>query len=207
MDTNELMQLLIPESVENLGLPDPYLLMYYQDLGDRVIWLDDQVTTSTLLIARLIQKWDREDRALPESGRKPIKLFIASPGGDLNVHNIIRDTIQTATTPIIGIACGQISSAAASIYLACPTRLAFPSASFMLHKGGCQDLSGSYEEIQAFMKDYQESVDLMIEGVVKSTNYSREEAEQKMKGDWYLRIPEALEHGVVHRVISKISEI
>ena len=36
----ELLELMLPNSLENLQLPSPELLTYYRNLEDRVIWID-----------------------------------------------------------------------------------------------------------------------------------------------------------------------
>ena len=39
----ENIQISIPDNIENLQLPDPSLVMFYQNLEQRVIWMDSEV--------------------------------------------------------------------------------------------------------------------------------------------------------------------
>lgn len=43
----------IPSNVENLQLPDPTLLQFYKNYDDRIIWIDDEITTMTLEYAKM----------------------------------------------------------------------------------------------------------------------------------------------------------
>ena len=38
----------IPQNVENLQLPDPSLLQFYKNYSNRILWIDDEITTLTL---------------------------------------------------------------------------------------------------------------------------------------------------------------
>lgn len=42
----------ILSNVENLQLPDPTLLQFYKNYDDRIIWIDDEITTMTLEYAK-----------------------------------------------------------------------------------------------------------------------------------------------------------
>ena len=52
----------IPSNVENLQLPDPTLLQFYKNYDDRIIWIDDEITTMTLEYAKMIMQWNSEDK-------------------------------------------------------------------------------------------------------------------------------------------------
>ena len=39
----ELSPIFIPEELENVNLPSPELLSFYENLQDRVIWIDDEI--------------------------------------------------------------------------------------------------------------------------------------------------------------------
>lgn len=42
----------IPQNVENLQLPDPSLLQFYKNYENRIIWIDDEISTMTLEYAK-----------------------------------------------------------------------------------------------------------------------------------------------------------
>ena len=102
----------IPQNVENLQLPDPSLLQFYKNYSNRILWIDDEITTLTLEYAKMIMQWNFEDKTnkIPNEKREPIKVVFFSPGGDLEVNNCLVDTIQLSETPVIGINVGMAAS-------------------------------------------------------------------------------------------------
>ena len=119
----------IPANVENLQLPDPSLLQFYKNYDDRIIWIDDEITTMTLEYAKMIMQWNSDDKraGIPVEDRIPIKVIFFSPGGDLEVNNCLVDTISLSTTKVIGINVGMAASSGCFIYLSCHERLTFPT--------------------------------------------------------------------------------
>ena len=106
----------IPERA-NYSVADPELLFYYEDLNERVWNLVSEVDDSLLDFARHVIRQNREDRGIPVEERKPIRLYINSPGGDLTIYETVKDVIEMSKTPIIGIVLGMAYSAAALLLL------------------------------------------------------------------------------------------
>ena len=200
------MNIIIPKAVENLQLPDPELRNFYIDLDNRTFWLDDEVTPFLLELTRYIIYWNKEDKEVPIEQRKPIRILIFSPGGDLETYRSISDIIQLSKTPIVGINMGVAYSAAAMIFLSCHTRLMLPSASVLFHKGSSQ-MSGSFNEVCSAMYEYQKQVEELSHIIEQKTTYTAEEIEDNMSGDWYIRAQDALEHGVCHKIVDNIEEL
>ena len=202
----EYTNIIIPKAIENCQLPDPELRNFYIDLEDRVFWLDDEVTPFLLELTRYIVRWNKEDKNIPIDQRKPIRILIFSPGGDLETYRSVSDIIQLSKTPVIGINMGVAYSAAAMIFLSCHTRYMLPSASVLFHKGSSQ-MSGSFNEVCSAMYEYQKQVEELSSIIEQKTTYTAEEIEENMSGDWYIRAQDALEHEVCHKIISDIEEL
>ena len=200
------MNIIIPKAIENVQLPDPELRNYYVDLEHRTFWLDEEVTPYLLELIKYIVRWNAEDSATPVDKRQPIRIYFFSPGGDLDVNYALIDTIKMSKTPIIGINIGQCASAAAYIFLSCHKRYMLPHAYFILHQGS-GTLSGTFEQICAQMEDYQQQVEELATFVLEHTTYSEEAVAEKIVGEWYIRKDEALENGVVHGVITDVSQL
>lgn len=115
----------IPQNAENLQLPDPSLLQFYKNYENRIIWIDDEITTMTLEYAKMIMQWNFEDKQknIPINERTKIKVVFFSPGGDLEVNNCLVDTISLSQTPVVGVNVGMAASSGCFIYLACHERL------------------------------------------------------------------------------------
>lgn len=194
----------LPKDVSNLQLPDPELRTYYKNLEDRVLWIDDEINEYSLEYARLILQWNKEDRHKKPHKRKPIKLLFFSPGGDLDVNNTLIDTIQLSKTPVWGINMGRCASAAAFIFLSCHKRFMLPSGYFLFHQGS-GTFSGSYLEVCAQMQDYQIAVGRLSGFMLTYTKYTKEEIEDNICGEWFVRAEEALFKGVVDEIVTDLS--
>ena len=196
----------IPEKA-NYSLPDENLLAFYNDLEERVFWIDDEINEYTLNLAHYILKWNREDKGIPTEERKPIRLLIHSPGGSLDILGVIYDVIRLSETPIIGINMGQAYSAAAMILLACHKRYGLKKSSVLFHKGSCQGVGGSFEEIKAAMHEYERQVEELSDIILERTSFERDEVEKKMKGDWYIDAESCVEKNVYDGIITSINDL
>jgi ATP-dependent protease ClpP protease subunit len=194
----------IPKDVSNLQLPDPELLTYYKNLEDRVLWVDSEINEYSLEYARLIIQWNKEDKKKKPKNRKPIKLLFFSPGGDLDVNNTLIDTIRLSETPVWGINVGRCASAAAFIFLSCHKRFMLPSGYFLFHQGSGA-FSGTFQEVYAQMQDYQIAVNRLSEFMLTYTDYTKEEIEENISGEWFVRDAEALQKKVVDKIVDDIS--
>lgn len=195
----------LPVNLIDTKLPDSYMLKYYTDLMNRTIWINDEITGDlTHELTHYIIKWNREDKDIPETDRKPIKLLFDSPGGDLSAQAAICSMIKLSKTPIIGIAVGLVASAASYIYMNCHVRFALDSSYFILHKGSA-NLTGDYENIMSSIDDYKREIDKLVKLVIEKTNYTEEEVREEIKKDWYIRAQEGLEKGLVDEIITDIN--
>lgn len=195
---------IIPKDVENLQLPSPELVTYYQDLDNRCIWLEEEIADETLEIGKKIIYWNREDRGLEPDQRKPIKIFFFSPGGSLDVYRTLGDIIRLSDTPVYGYNMGVAYSAAAFMFLYCHKRYMLPTASFLFHNGSAK-LNGDYDQIIASVIEYQNQVGELSSVIVENTLYTEEEVSEKITGEWYIRKDEALEKEVCHAIIDDMS--
>ena len=201
----------LPETIkENLLLPDPALLQIYRDRQNRVIWILGEIDEAAYDWVDFILDVNREDEeaGVPVEARRPIKLLIANRGGSSEVANTLVDIISISKTPVWGIAIGMCASAASMIYLACHNRLALPSTTFIFHQGSCSNLGGNYQELKAFMDDYETDIKRLTEFYKSHTTYAPEFIEENVsKGDWYIRVSEALENGIVNQVVTNVNEL
>lgn len=196
----------LPKNVDNMALPDPFLLNQYQELEDRIIWLDSSVNEDTVEIGKKILRWNMEDRTKKPKKVKPIVLLIFSYGGNLDVCNSLIDIIEGSDTPVYGVNMGIAASAACFIYLACHKRFMLPRSSFLIHRGS-GGYEGTYEQVLAQIVDYQNSIELIVNLVKEKTDYSEKEIEEKISTEWYIRQEEALKYGVTHMVVKNLNEV
>ncbi len=204
---NSEIQISIPKDVENLQLPSPELLTYYQNLSHRVLWLDSEVDDYWLEFSRKIIEWNREDKGIDTKDRKPIMLMFFSYGGSLDVNNQLIDTIKLSTTPIYGVNVGQACSAGCFIYLACHKRFAFPNATFLIHQGGGDGFSGTYAQVVAAVMEYQRKIEELENYLKENTSIPDEVLAENITTEWFLTANEAVEYGMCERIIESLDEV
>ena len=188
---------------------DPYLLTYYALRQDRMLWLGGEVDDDWCEFAKIILLWNKydEDAHIAVKDRVPIKLLIHSDGGDLGVNNVLTNMIRVSRTPVWGVNMGQAYSAAACIYLSCYKRLAMPNSRFLLHSGGVENMSGSYEEVMAFASNYKSQIADITELIIERSNASREYVEDHMRADWFLSAQEAIDLGICDKLITDVRDL
>lgn len=194
---------LLPDTA-NLQLADPSLVNFYSDLENRTYWLNDEINHYTFDLVQYIIRWNREDKDIPIEERKPIRIIIDCGGGHLNVSETVSNVIKMSKTPVYGIALGYVASGATVIYLSCHKKYALPNSVFVLHKGSCSGVSGTYDEIVAFARDYEKQMETLIGFYIDNTGYTEEEIEENIQTDWYIRTKEALEKGIVDELVADI---
>ena len=196
----------IPEQIENLQLPDPTLLGYYQNQQDRIFWVEGEITDSIFEISKLILRYNKEDHGISESERKPIKIFINSPGGDLDSTLALVGLMKISKTPIWTINTCWAYSAAGLILMAGHKRFALPNSQCLIHSGS-GSLQGSFEQTDAQMKNYKYLVDQMRNFILESTQMDPKVLKKNSQKEWYINTEEMLEHNIVHEIVSDLDTL
>jgi len=197
----------LPENSEDIKLPDPSLLSYYRNLEHRTLWLDSEVDDYWLHYIRQILEWNREDIGKLFEDRIPIKLCFYSYGGDLDVNNAFVDVIKRSNTPIWGINMGQANSAGCFIYLACHRRFAMPNSTFLIHQGSGDNFSGTFQQLMAYMDEYQRKVENLVSYLKETTDIPDELLLENISSEWFISAQEAVELGVCDKIVEDIDEI
>ena len=188
----------------NWQLADPSLVNFYNDLENRIYWLNDEINNYTFDLVQYIIRWNREDKDIPVDQRKPIRIIIDCVGGHLSVSETVSNIIKMSKTPVYAIALGYVASGATVIYLSCHKKYALSNSVFVLHKGSCSGVSGTYDEIVAFARDYEKQMEMLIGFYISNTKYTEQEIEENIQTDWYIRTEEALEKGIVDELVGGI---
>ena len=202
----------IPESVENLQLPNPELLEYYKNKQDRMFWIKGEVGEnyepgddmfSLTELSKLIWQYNKEDKDIPVEQRKPIKLFIHSPGGDLDTTLAFVGMIGISKTPIWTINTCWAASAAGLILMAGHRRFTMPNTACLIHSGSGQ-LGGSYEQTAEQMKNYKYIVDTMRDFILSKTKIDQKLLKKNGQKDWYIYADEMLSLGIVDEIVTDL---
>lgn len=193
----------VPEKVENLQLPNPALLGYYNNEKDRVLWIEGEIDDDLFEMSKLILKYNQEDKDIPVSERKPIKIFIHSPGGDLDSTLAFIGLMNISKTPIWTINACWAYSAAGLILMAGHKRYALPNTECLIHSGSGH-LGGSYEQTTEQMKNYKYLVDKMREFIFSKTKIDQKTFKKYSSKDWYIYTDEMLEYSIVDEIVADL---
>lgn len=202
IDVNKML-FAIPESVENLQLPNPDLLTYYKDEKDRILWIEGEINDGLFELSKMIIRYNMEDRNTPIEERKPIKIFINSPGGDLDSTLAFIGLMNISKTPVWTIDACWAYSAAGLILMAGHKRYALPNTECLIHSGSGQ-LGGSYEQTKEQMKNYNYLVEKMRDFILSKTKIDQKLFKKNSQKDWYIYDDEMLNLGIVDEIIDNL---
>ena len=191
----------IPETTANLQLPDPTLRNYYQDEQDRIFWVDSQIDDTLLDLVKMIIKCNKEDKDVPVEDRKPIKVFIDSPGGDVCALWTTIKAIEISKTPVYTINYCTAYSAAGDLLAAGHKRYALPGTTVMVHSGSCM-YGGDVEKVESMKKYFDKLGKKVTDYFLAHTNVEPKMYKRKASSDWYLDEDEALENGIIDEIIT-----
>ena len=156
-------------------------------------------------LVEYILEYNRKD--FGKSERKPIKLFINSPGGDLTEGFALIDAIKLSKTPIYTINVGQWSSMSFLIGIAGHRRFSFPHATFLLHDGFSGAL-GSSNKVQDRVKFEERFENEVVKThVLTHSNMKSAEYDALARVEYYLLPKDALERGFIDEIITDIDTI
>lgn len=200
----------VPESTANLQLPDPDLRNFYRDEEERIFWLDTEVDAGALDLVKMIVRCNKEDNGKPIEERKPITVFIDSPGGSVEVLYSIVKAMKVSKTIIRTVNYCTCFSAASEI-LAAGTkgyRYCMPGAIVMCHSGSMQ-LGGTVGNVDATKKWCDALCKRCTDMFLENTGIDAKTYKKKTgtNNDWYLFEDEAVEYGIADKVIEDLDEL
>lgn len=190
---------LVPYVVEQTGRGERSYDIFSRLLNDRIIVLSDEVNdaTASLVVAQLLYLEGQD----PE---KDISLYINSPGGSVTAGLAIYDTMQYIKCDVSTICMGMAASMGAFL-LSSGTkgkRYALPNADIMIHQpsGGAQ---GQATEIEITAKHILKTKEKLNKILSENTGKPIEEIAKDTDRDNFMSAEEALEYGLIDKVLYK----
>jgi ATP-dependent Clp protease, protease subunit len=189
---------LIPMVIEQTSRGERSFDIYSRLLNERIIFLgtpiDDQI--ANLTVAQLLHL-ESED---PD---KEISLYINSPGGSVYAGLAIYDTMRFIKPDVQTICVGIAMSMGAFLLAggAKGKRMALPNAKVMIHQvsGG---FSGQATDIEIHAREALALRRRLDEILAENTGQPLEKVAQDTDRDYFLSSQEAVEYGLIDRVIS-----
>lgn len=194
------------QTAENFQLPDPDLLTYYKNLEQRIIYIEGELDELTSDYQKQILIWNQEDKDIPMSERKPIKVMINSPGGILADAISLAHTIVLSKTPVYTYNIAEACSGAFLLLIAGHRRFAM-KYSVALYHSGSGNIGGTYDETVQASKWYKKIVSNMEDFVIENTIITKQSLSRHRKSDWYMDSDEQIANGVADEIVTDISQI
>jgi len=198
---------------------DEYL--HLKDIADRRLWFNvsiasmdevDVVDSTTLLATDIVHhiiQYNRDDTIadIPVDKRKPIHLYINSPGGNTYEGFAVVDAILTSKTPVYTYNVGMCASMGFMVFIAGHRRFTFPRAFFLHHEGktGDWNTTGKFLDMADFTKRYEKEI--VKDYVLRQTKISEKSFDEHMHVEWYILAKEAIELGIADKIVSSIDDI
>ena len=186
--------------LQNCGLTD---LFWLQDLKLRKFYLNYGIDQDGIHdIARHILQYNAEDKGIEPKDRKPILLYIASNGGEVDSGFELIDVIESSKTPVYTINIAYEYSMAFLIGLCGHKRFAMKNARFLMHDGTnfVWDSGAKAQDKMEFNKLQEHRI---RDYVISHSNVTPEEYDSKLRVEWYLFADKAKEKGFVDYIIGE----
>ena len=190
---------LIPYVVEQTSRGERSYDIFSRLLNDRIIMLSEEVndTTASLIVAQLLYL-EAQD---PD---KDIQFYINSPGGSVTAGMAIYDTMQYIKADVSTICVGMAASMGAFLLAAGAKgkRIALPNAEIMIHQppGGSR---GQASDIKIQADQILRIRETLNRILAENTGRSVEEIARDTERDHFLTAQEAVEYGLIDKVIYK----
>ncbi|WP_298821220.1 ATP-dependent Clp protease proteolytic subunit [uncultured Roseibium sp.] len=190
---------LVPMVVEQSNRGERSFDIYSRLLRDRIIFLNGEVndTVSALVCAQLLF-------LEAESPKKPIQLYINSPGGMVTSGFAMYDTMHHIQAPVHTLCMGTARSMGSFLLMAGEPgeRSVLPNANILIHQpsGGFQ---GQASDMAIHAEEILRTKQHMTRLYAEHCNRSFEEFERAMDRDHFMTPQEALDWGLVDRILSK----
>lgn len=146
--------------------------------------------------------------ALSQQSDAPIRMLISSPGGHVESGDAIHDMIRFINAPVTTIGTGWVASAGTHIFLAAekPHRICLPNTRFMIHQPG-GGAGGPAADIAIQAKEILRTRERIARTIAKQTGRPYEKVVIDMERDFWLSAKEAVDYGIVSRVIETYKEL
>jgi len=193
-------------------MPEPkwtYNLCYtekfdIEDYDGRRLYLNSEIDESVITtIAYHILRYNRLDKGIPIEERKPILLYLNTPGGSVVDGYGLIDTILQSKTPVYTINQALCASMGFLIFIAGRKRYTFKHGEFLMHDGSTftydstakarDRLDFETKELEKYTKEY----------IISRTKIDEELYKEKYREEWYMLADTAKQYGVCDYIIGE----
>jgi ATP-dependent Clp protease protease subunit len=189
--------MLIPTVLEKSANGERAYDIYSRLLKERIVFLHDEVNhqTASIVVAQLLF-------LEAEDPKKPIKLYINSPGGSIQSGMAIIDTMNIIK-PDVETYCTGMAASMGAMILSQGTkgkRYILPNAEVMIHQP-LTGIEGQASDIEITAKHILKLKDVLYKMLAKATGKDIKEIEKDADRNYWMNAEEAKKYGIVDEII------
>lgn len=175
-----------------------------EELEERHLYINGGIDENVMEnITYHILRYNRLDKDIPTEKRKPIILYLNSPGGNVTDGFGVIDSIIQSQTPVYTVNLAMCYSMGFLIFLAGEKRFGMPNSTYLCHDGS----SFAYDSMSK-LKDRMEFETGQMEQHTKNYILSRTKIDtkiydEKYRTEWYMYPEEAKKYDIVTHIIGK----
>ena len=195
--------ILVPMVVEQTARGERSFDIYSRLLKENIIFIgtpiDDQV--ANLVIAQMLF-------LASEDPEKDISLYINSPGGSITSGLAILDTMNLVEPDIVTYCVGRAASMAAVLLASGKKgkRFALPNARVLIHQPHASGIGGQATDIDIYAKEILRMREILNKILSDATGQPLDKLQRDVDRDYILEAPQAVEYGLVDKIISSRNE-
>lgn len=190
-------QFLIPTVIEKTSYGERAYDIYSRLLKDRIIFIggpiDDAVANSVIAQLLFLDA---------QNSKEDIRIYVNSPGGMVTAAMAIYDTMQYVKADAQTICVGLAASGAALLLAAGKKgkRYILPNSEVLIHQimGGA---TGQATDIDIHARHILKTREKLSKILAKHTGQKLEKIERDTERDYFMSADEALEYGIVDKII------
>ena len=189
---------LVPYVIEQTPRGEPSYDIYSRLLNARIIFLGEEINSvsANLVVAQLLHLESQD-------AEKDISLYINSPGGEVYSGLAILDTMNFIKPQVSTICVGMAASMAAVLLSAGAKgkRFCLPHSKVMIHQpsGGAQ---GQQTEIEIVAEEIKKTRRELNQILSDASGPPIEKVQADTERDNYLTAAEALDYGLIDRIVT-----
>lgn len=189
---------LVPYVIEQTPRGERSYDIYSRLLNDRIIFLGEEINSvsANLVVAQLLHLESQD-------AEKDISLYINSPGGEVYSGLAILDTMNFIKPQVSTICVGMAASMAVVLLSAGAKgkRFCLPHSKVMIHQpsGGAQ---GQQTEIEIVAEEIKKTRRELNQILSDASGQPIEKVQADTERDNYLTAAEALDYGLIDRIVT-----
>ncbi|MGI5058258.1 ATP-dependent Clp protease proteolytic subunit [Treponema pectinovorum] len=168
-----------------------------------------QIIVSGEVNEELVEKIVKQLFVLEAESDKPIYLYIDSPGGSIDDGFGLYDVIRFINAPVYTIGMGLIASMGVTLFLSVPKerRFSLPNSHFLIHQPLMGSSRGVATDIEITAQEITKSREVLTKLIADATGKDFETIKRDTERDYWLTAGEALEYGLVGKIIKTRTEL